>query len=810
MLQLYLDVWQQLIIENELVKHCNERAVSTRIIVPAALRDEVFRALHEPAHHGYEASLRRITQRFWWPRVRTDVSAYVRACDVCDRDRNSNPAPRAPPGHLPANQPFATLYIDIVGGQGSLSLGASPKSILTMIDGLTGWAVAVPIDDQSAATVARAVYREWFPRFGVPDQLHSDRGAQFESALFAELCAMFGVDKTRTTPYRPQANGKCERFNRTLVSMLRRAVQKRPYNWEPLLAPVLQAYRSTVSEATGFTPFRLTFGSEMRLPVDLGTPLPEPPRSIRSLASCLAEDLEWSYKVAREVIGHNHNRAERRFNERTVEKMYDVGSLVSVVQFAHSRAVPSKLDARYSGLCEVFEVRGPTLTLRELSTRRVFTANHDAVRKSTLTKPAAAPARPQTAAPPSQGQPAAHRILELAKNPNPPTSTRPFPKTPNPPRAPPTAASPVASHRPPSLLDIYVDPPQPLATSTPRSGYQLEASQSSDTRGAQSNVRQQPHSIPPTKAQWCRRSRSSAVPLPIVAVPPIVAEEVEVCTTSTTRPANLQPHLDAIRKKSRRRVQITDTDHGPWSTGAMKTSADCTPSSSAPARVVAAVVPPDARSLSVQPKCRSPILRCSSLLAAECSESARSTRHVQFDEVAHILKFNASTKLAAMVDLSSRITVPTKNLPQSNKDINGSSECAPSIFAISSVVAAVASPRAFTPNIWSPHRLPIAGGQPPQSTNIEEIEYWKAFEEKITNDVLRPSTPSDIVATNLSNIQSKTATRVYYHYDVTARARPTVALPRSTYLPDSQLRTHWQSWHARQLTRPLAIAARVF
>ena len=126
----------------------------------------------------------------------------------------------------------------------------------------------------------------------MPEQLHSDRGVQFESAVFAELCSAFGIDKTRTTLYRPQANGKCEQFNRTLVSMLRRAVQKRPYDWEPLLAPVLQAYRSTVSEATGFTPFRLAFGREMRLPIDLGSPLPEPPSDIRTLAAETAEDLK--------------------------------------------------------------------------------------------------------------------------------------------------------------------------------------------------------------------------------------------------------------------------------------------------------------------------------------------------------------------------------------------------------------------------------------------------------------------------------------------------------------------------------------
>ena len=315
------------------------------------------------------------------------MSAFVRACEVCDRDRVANPSPRTPLGYLPADQPFAALYIDIVGGHGSLSLGASPKSILTMIDGLTGWAEAVPIADQSAPTVARAVYTEWISRYGVPEQLHSDRGVQFESAVFAELCAVFEIEKTQTTPYRPQANGKCERFNRTLISMLRRAVQKRPYYWEPLLSPMLQTYRSTISEATGFTPYRLTFGREMRLPIDLGTPLPEPPRDIRTMAAEVAENLVWSYQIAREIIGFGHRRAESRYKDKIVEKQYKPGSLVRVVQHTHPYGVPSKLNSKFSGLCKVLEVRGPTLTLRKLYTNKVFTASHDAVRTSTLSRP---------------------------------------------------------------------------------------------------------------------------------------------------------------------------------------------------------------------------------------------------------------------------------------------------------------------------------------------------------------------------------------------------------------------------------------
>ena len=67
---------------------------------------------------------------------------------------------RTPLGHLQADYPFGTLDIDIVGGQGSISLGPSRNSILTMIDGLTGLTEAIPIADQSAPTCARAVYAD--------------------------------------------------------------------------------------------------------------------------------------------------------------------------------------------------------------------------------------------------------------------------------------------------------------------------------------------------------------------------------------------------------------------------------------------------------------------------------------------------------------------------------------------------------------------------------------------------------------------------------------------------------------------------
>ena len=69
-------------------------------------------------------------------------------------------------------------------------------------------------------------------RFGVPSQIHSDQGAQFESKLFKSLCDLLGMDKTRSTPYHHQSDGMVERLNRTLEDMLSKVVDENYKNWD--------------------------------------------------------------------------------------------------------------------------------------------------------------------------------------------------------------------------------------------------------------------------------------------------------------------------------------------------------------------------------------------------------------------------------------------------------------------------------------------------------------------------------------------------------------------------------------------------
>ena len=92
--------------------------------------------------------------------------------------------------------------------------------ILVMGDYFTKWIDAIPIRNKKAITVAQKLINHVVSIFGVPMQIHSDQGQTFESDVFKEMCKILGIDKTRTTPYRPQSDGMIERANRTIENML--------------------------------------------------------------------------------------------------------------------------------------------------------------------------------------------------------------------------------------------------------------------------------------------------------------------------------------------------------------------------------------------------------------------------------------------------------------------------------------------------------------------------------------------------------------------------------------------------------------
>lgn len=122
------------------------------------------------------------------------------------------------------------LSTDIMG-----PLPLTPRGnryILVVTDYFSKWVEVFPITDQSAVTTATVLLNKVFSKFGCPINLHSDQGRNDESSIIAELCELLQIRKTRSSPKHPQGNGQVERFNRTLISMIKAYLKGQQTDWD--------------------------------------------------------------------------------------------------------------------------------------------------------------------------------------------------------------------------------------------------------------------------------------------------------------------------------------------------------------------------------------------------------------------------------------------------------------------------------------------------------------------------------------------------------------------------------------------------
>ncbi|ROT77825.1 hypothetical protein C7M84_003484 [Penaeus vannamei] len=244
------------------------------VLVPRTLRD----LLHElhggitSGHLGVKRTLTRLRQRFYWVGMRRDVQEWCRTCEVCCARNGPVKKNRAPLQLYQVGAPLERVAVDIVGPFPVTTQGN--RFICVVMDYFTKWPEAYALPDHEAETVAEALVNNFITRFGVPCELHSDQGREFESMVFQECCRLLGIKKTRTTALRPQSDGLVERFNRTLIHEVAKYCSSDQRDWDVKLPSLLMAYRSAQHEATTHTPAKLMFGRELRLPVDLATGRP--------------------------------------------------------------------------------------------------------------------------------------------------------------------------------------------------------------------------------------------------------------------------------------------------------------------------------------------------------------------------------------------------------------------------------------------------------------------------------------------------------------------------------------------------------
>ena len=177
--------------------------------------------------------------------MKKDITHWCNECLSCQASKIQRHY-RAPVEAIPVPpRRFTHVHVDIVG---PLPTSRRYTYLLTILDRTTRWPEAVPLQDITAASCARAFMTGWVARFGVPLQMTSDRGRQFISSLWSEMARSLGTQLHRTTSYHPQANGMVERFHRSLKASLRARLHDG--NWIDELVRSSDSYKGRSTNLT--------------------------------------------------------------------------------------------------------------------------------------------------------------------------------------------------------------------------------------------------------------------------------------------------------------------------------------------------------------------------------------------------------------------------------------------------------------------------------------------------------------------------------------------------------------------------------
>ena len=241
-------------------------------LVPGAWQKIIFLQVHrqECLHMGYDRVYAVVAKRFYWYNMSNDLQLWSKACRSCQQAKVGQGR-----GKTPLSQDFVCAPLQRCGMdlQGPFPESRSGnKYILVIQDYYSKWVELFGIPDKKAETVAHPLVTKFFSRYGQCERLHSDQGLEFENRLTHALCEMWGVKKTRTSPFAPWSNGQVERSNKTIKGIIRQMMTKSYHtDWDEKLPFVRMTLNNTVHASTGFTPHHLFFSQceEARLPCDL-------------------------------------------------------------------------------------------------------------------------------------------------------------------------------------------------------------------------------------------------------------------------------------------------------------------------------------------------------------------------------------------------------------------------------------------------------------------------------------------------------------------------------------------------------------
>ncbi|PJE77806.1 hypothetical protein CI610_03263 [invertebrate metagenome] len=316
-----------------------------QLLLPRSQIPTVLSMVHDKMGHlGRDKTLSLLQDRFFWVGMMRDAEEWIKVCRRCVLGKSPTNS-CAPLVNISSYQPLEIVCMDFLCLETSKG---GYNDVLVITDHFTKYALAIPTKNTTAKTTADAFFHNFVVHYGLPKRIHSDRGPNFESQLLKDLCKVTGVAKSHTTPYHPMGNGLCERFNRTLISMLRTLENDQKKDWKTHISSLVHAYNCTRHETTGQSPYFLMFGRNPRLPVDLafGLDFGHKEKSMTAYVGDLRQRLKKAYELASANVSKAQSKQKRNYDSKVRGTTIATGDrvLVKVVAFDGRHKLANKWE----------------------------------------------------------------------------------------------------------------------------------------------------------------------------------------------------------------------------------------------------------------------------------------------------------------------------------------------------------------------------------------------------------------------------------------------------------------------------------
>jgi len=301
-----------------------------QLILPKEMKVPFLEIIHanSASHLKYAKCIPHVMRKAWWWNWKRDLKLFINCCPKCEAFHRGSPPRQANLKPMTVGGPGERWAIDLCGPYPPSN---GYKYLFTAICPFSKFGICVPIRDKQASTVAKAIVNHIFLKWGLCFEILVDRGPEFEAELLDELLKLLGITHLRTSGYRPQSNGVCEVWHRTINSMLAKVIDEGQRDWSEWVPFINFCYNATEHSGTGFPPFFIFTGRMPLWTIDLVLPeVGAEQKSLPQYTAQVAERLDKVSALVREQLQRAAANASRWYNRKVKLRSFRPGDPVRI------------------------------------------------------------------------------------------------------------------------------------------------------------------------------------------------------------------------------------------------------------------------------------------------------------------------------------------------------------------------------------------------------------------------------------------------------------------------------------------------